>query len=453
MKPTALVIGGGPAGCTAALRLSATGVGVTLIERSDRLGGCGIRQPMLLFGAAPPTCALGILPGYARRINSLTDLPIEFLFPGSRRARLRHPWAPGPLHTLLALSLFRGLALGDRWRALNLIERTWEADPALPSDLDNRTADTWLAERGQSAQARRQVWDPLARVTLGDRLVEVSAATFVRMVSRHFLSTRNASRVRLLDRTTQDALIEEATEELHRSQAAIRLKTEAVHLHFEADRIASVELRGGDRLTADWYIAAVPHRTLCGLLPDRALAHYAYFEHLTKLADSPCVRVDLWFDRPMRTSRLVLLADQTYNWMVSSNDGSGEGKGAAVSLVMTGNAPGLECSDQTLLRSAQATLDDAIPSLRGTRIKDYEIARDPAAVLSLRPGTQSLRPIPQSPAPNLLVAGSWTDTSLPDTIESAIVSAVRCAEIITGKVLCSPTPGRKITSEARRTFR
>ncbi|MBI5777018.1 MAG: FAD-dependent oxidoreductase, partial [Nitrospirae bacterium] len=175
---TVLIIGGGPAGLTAAWRLAAQGYAVTLIERSERLGGrllCSGADanqfhaiPPVFMGHQAATLALLKELGTADPTVPSRGLRLEFLLPGGRLACLMQPWLPAPFHTIIGLLLFGGLPLTDRWQLLDVIERSWEGDPALPQNLDQRTAEEWLAERKQSERARADVWTPLARFLIGD---------------------------------------------------------------------------------------------------------------------------------------------------------------------------------------------------------------------------------------------------------------------------------------------
>lgn len=441
MRRTVLMIGGGPAGLAAALRLSALGYAVTLLERRSHLGGRLLAPhdggaeaiPPVILGCHQATLDLLETLGTADQIGPPPWRSPEFLLPGHRPARLRRPWAPAPLSTVLGLILFRGLPLRDRWRALTWLERTWEGDPGLPADLDSRTADEWLAEAGQSASARASVWNPLCRLLLGDELTVVSAAILVSTLARCFLAGRRRSGIVIPDRGLLDLLVNPARHRLDRAGTTIRLDTTASQIRIDAQRVSGVQLKTGEMLVAEWYVAAVPHWALTPLLPERALTHFAYFQHLTKLSDSPALTVHLWIERPHQASRLLLLSGGRYDWLVVRADARTGGRRMLVSLVATGRAGLLDQADQDLLESAHGELASACPALASAGACDYQIVREPRAFLSVRPGTAGLRPLPQSPFPNLLLAGDWTDTGLPATLESAILSGDRCAQAIMRK--------------------
>lgn len=431
MKRTVLVIGGGPAGLTAALRLNSAGFQVTLLEQSGKPGGRLETAPLVILGYQRATRSLLDCLGTSRLLGSFSRSHYDFRFANGACARLRRPWLPGPLHTLLGLALFKGLSYRDRWLALTLIERTWEKDPPLPSDLDARTADEWLTEHGQSELARRRVWSPLSRFLVGGELPRISAALLARMLTRCFLTSRHNSALAIPAHSLTALLAGPATEQLTRSGATVRLHSHVTQLEFSRDRILGVTLAGGEKLKADWYVLAVPRKTLCSLLPDRVLTHYAYFEQLSQLTESPAVVVHFWIKHAQSASRLVLLSERPFHWIVQGFQQESGQNGARVSCVATGTQDMLDRPDSDLVHTALADLKIGCPELSAATVHDQQIVRETQAFLSPRPGTATLRPLPHGPIANLLLAGAWTDTGLPSTLESAILSGDQCASVIT----------------------
>ena len=441
MPRTALIIGGGPAGLTAAWRLSTQGYAVTLIERSERLGGRLLASgadagrfdaiPPILMGYQTSTGALLKELGTADLTVPSQDLRLEFLLPGGRLACLMQPWLPAPFHTIISLLLFGGLPLTDRWRLLDVIERSWEGDPALPQNLDQRTAEEWLAERKQSERARADVWTPLARFLIGDDLATVSAAALVSIFTRCFLTARRHARLAVPTDTLHDLLLAPLAARLAQAGAAIKFNAAAVLLQIENNRVTGVRLRDGATLTADQYVMALPHQHLTAILPERVLTHYSYFQQLTQLSDSPALTVHLRIDTALQAPRVVLFARRTFHWLVSRP--GPRRSGTLISLVATGKPELLERTDQDLIALALDELAYAYPGSEAIKLLDSQIVREPRAFLTMSPGARVHRPLPQSPFQNLLIGGDWTDTGLPATLESAIVSGTRCADMIVEK--------------------
>lgn len=437
MPGTVLIVGGGPAGLAAALGLSAGGHGVTLIEQGAHLGGrlssggaAGLSDslPPVFMGHHKATLALLRELGKADAAALSGSLRLEFQFTGGRLACLMQPWLPAPFHAILGLMLFRGLPLADRWRLLDVMERTWEGDPDLPANLDQRTAEDWLTDRKQSERARGEIWTPLARFLVGDDLSAVSAAALIGALTSCFLTARSYGQLVVLADSMQTILVKPLAARLVEAGTTIRLGTAASMVQIERDRVTGVRLTDGSTLTADHYILALPHKQLTAILPERILTHYAYFQQLTRLSDSPAVTVHLLVDAALQAPRVVLLARRSFHWMASKP--AERPSGTLVSIVATGKPDLLERSDEDLTRLAFEELVYAYPGRDAITLLESRVVRAPRAFLTMSPGTKIHRPLPQSPFENLLVAGDWTDTGLPATLESAIVSGRRCAELL-----------------------
>lgn len=440
MRRTALIVGGGPAGLAAALRLSTQGYFVTLIEQRERLGGrLASDGPTGLFNAVPPvlmghqTATLVLLKelGTGARAAPSDGLRFEFQLPGGRLACLIQPWLPAPFHTIIGLLLFGGLPLTDRWRLLDVIERSWEGDPALPQNLDQRTAEEWLAERKQSERARADVWTPLARFLIGDDVATVSSAALVGALTRCFLTARRHARLMVPADTLHTLLLAPLAARLAQAGAAIRTNTSAVMIQVERDKVTGVRLQDGATLTADQYIMALPHKQLAAILPERVLTHYSYFQQFTQLSDSPVLTVNLRIGTALQTPRVVLFARRTFHWLTSRPEPYRSG--TTVSVVATGKPELFDRTDQELIVLALDELAHAYPGSEAVKLLDSQVIREPRAFLTMSPGTRVLRPLPQSPFGNLFIGGAWTDTGLPATLESAIVSGTRCADMIMAK--------------------
>ena len=387
--------------------------------------------PPVLMGHHIATLALLKELGTADFAARSSGLRIEFQLPGGHLACLMQPWLPAPFHTIAGLLLFGGLPFTDRWRLLDVIERSWEGDPALPHNLDQRTAEDWLAERKQSERARAEIWTPLARFLTGDDLATVSAAALVGALTRCFLTTRRHARLTVPADNLQTLLLAPLAARLARAGATIRLNHAAVLLQIENDRVTGVQLREGATLTADHYIVTLPHTQLTAILPERILTHYSYFQQLTQLSDSPALTVHLRIDKALQAPRVVLFARRTFHWLVSRP--GPRRSGTVISVVATGKPELLIRTDQELLSLALDKLAYAYPGPDAIKILDWRVVREPRAFLTMSPGARVHRPLPQSPFQNLFIGGDWTDTGLPATLESAIVSGTRCAEMILAK--------------------
>jgi uncharacterized protein with NAD-binding domain and iron-sulfur cluster len=307
------------------------------------------------------------------------------------------------------------------------MEQLWEGEERLPADLEQRTADEWLASIRQSARTRRVVWNPLARWLTGNDLSTMSADAFVTSMRPLFLSTRSDSRILVVQDSFQTCFVQPIIETLTQVGATIMRNTEATQLRYERDHISGVLLRDGSLLQADWYVAALPPQQLTPLLPERWLTRYAYFQQLAELLSVDSTILHLHAEQPCATPRLVLLNDTSFHSVLAT---AATPDRTGFSLITT--------DSQFAQSRPDSNLDIAIPDLLRSvgllmpesRITSTHRLTIPDAILLLKPGAKLHRPIQRSPIANLFVAGAWTDTGWPPNLESAIVSGNRCADAI-----------------------
>ena len=182
------------------------------------------------------------------------------------------------------------------------------------------------------------------------------------------------------------------------------------------------------RLTADWYIAALPYHRLTPLLPERLVTHYAYFQQLSRLSESSLVMVRLNLDQSVDRTQLVLLEGKTFHWVIRHSDEERH-DGATVLWAMAVDEPELLLkSNETLIQLAKKDMAAAFPSPQSPRLIEADVMRLPSALLTTKPGAQQCRPLSTSPFTNFLLAGAWTDTGWPANLESAILSGQHCAD-------------------------
>jgi uncharacterized protein with NAD-binding domain and iron-sulfur cluster len=322
---------------------------------------------------------------------------------------------------------FSGIPWKERWRLASWVEKLWEGDERLPADLEQRTADDWLASIKQPPRTRRVVWNPLARWLTGNDLSTMSADAFVTSLKPLFLKTRLDGRISVVQDSLQTCVVHPVTEILTQVGATILRNTEAIQLRYAHDRISGVLLQDGSTLQADWYVAALAPQQLTPLLPERWMTRYAYFQQLTELrsVDSTTLIVDV--EQPCPTPRLVLLNDTSFHSVLAT---AATPNRTRFSLITT--------DSQFAQVRPDSNQDTVIPDLLRSlgllkpesRIASTYRRTIPNAILSLRPGTKIHRPIQRSPITNLLVAGAWTDTGWPPNLESAIVSGNHCADAI-----------------------
>lgn len=430
VEQTVLILGAGLTGLAVAHLLSRQGYRATLLDHPDWQDGYGMNATdtaPLLFGRHQATWDL--LRSLERSTTSQQDrtVPLEFRLPDGRVAAYQSTHLPGALQWMTSLFSFHGLAWQDRWALFSHLEQIWEQAQSLPADLDNRLADEWLASIGQRQEARRSIWNPLIQWLTGNELGRLSASMFVRQLSTLFLGRTMDARLTYLHRCIEHRFLAPLKEIVQRQQAKIVTSSQAPDLRFGPDGVNGVRLHDGAMLQARWYVAALSHRTLLPLLPERLLTRYAYFAQISELETLPQTTVQFAWRSTMASPRLLLLADRPFQYLTVTPGGTDE---IRCRLSAIGSSTLMEMDDERLASLGRTELRLLAPECRQEDIHSVDIDRRSLAALSLKPGAALLRPIQQSPVGNLLIAGAWTDTGWPANVESAIVSAQRCADII-----------------------
>ncbi len=433
---SALILGAGLAGLATAYHLQRGGCRVTVLHHpswDEPAGGNPAESVSVLFGCYHETWRLlrelGTFP------SGKTAVPIEFELPHARRAAYRPRPLPGKLHWPASVLTFTGLSWHDRWNLFSQVEQLWEGAESLPADLESRVADEWLASLRQSPEARKTIWNPLARLVTGNALTVVSAAVFARTLSAIFLQHASDARAIVAHDVLCSRLLRPLESGLLQAGVRIRCDERPPQLRFTHDRLAEVQLSDHTTIQADWYVAAVPHRLLPALLPERLLTRYAYFAHIAELREVPRLAVELAVRTARPCPRLVLSSEGPFHQLTAVPSGSNE---AVVRVSATGDSPLAALKEEELTERARALVQRLLPEVERDLIRPLAAIQD--APLSLSPGAALLRPIQRSPIHNMVLAGAWTDTGWPPQIESALLSARRCAEAI--GVRSASTPSR-----------
>jgi squalene-associated FAD-dependent desaturase len=406
------VVGGGLAGCAAALELAKAGHDVLVLEARPTLGGAVQTLPYRDGDPSPPPdngqhIALGCFTEY---VAFLDEVGVS----GSlRRISLRLPVADEsgrwseitPL--AIALRRYRHLPFGER-TAIGALLRLRALDARAHDDA---SFGELLLGLGQTERAIDRFWDVFVRPALNLRCREVSAAMGIFTVQTALLAGRRAS----------DVLLPTAPlGEMHGGAVRAHLEGRGVEVETNA-RVDDL-----DRLDADAVVLAVPARESAQLLG----------EPEPPLEDSPIVSVHLLFDRPILRHPLAALLASDAHWVFDHGALTGHAppQGQYLTVVSSGVPELMELRGRELVDRIATQLTDR---LGAAELLWSRVSREPRATIALRPGTAALRPGASTSRPNVTRAGAWTDTGWPATMESAVRSgrvAARLLSEVTAKV-------------------
>jgi squalene-associated FAD-dependent desaturase len=441
--PPILIVGGGFAGLAAAVDLASAGARVTLLERRPFLGGRAYsftdrvtgetvdNGQHLLMGCYHETL------DFLRRIGASNKLKIQrtpcvdFLDARAGLARLRLPSAPAPLHLLAGLARLGTVSWRDRLGALRvgLALRRMKGTDARLADL---TVREWLDELGQSERIQRRFWNLIALATLNELPERAAADLFARVLDEAFLRARGDSaiiipRVGLSELYTVDArrFIEERGGEVH-------LSADVAQIEFKGSRAIGVTLRGGERLAGSAIISAVTHTALRRIIPQDAAERWEALRSLDQIGVSPIVSINLWYDEPVTDLEFVGLLDGRIEWVFNRSAIAGRKGRQHLALVISGARTLSEQPKERLIEIAREEIERFFPAARAQRPANALVVREQEATISQTVGTARRRPAQKTPYENFFLAGDWTATGLPATIEGAVWSGRECARALIG---------------------
>jgi squalene-associated FAD-dependent desaturase len=285
----------------------------------------------------------------------------------------------------------------------------------------------WLDRHGQGPVLQEWLWHPLAVAALNQPPRHASAAPFLRVLAEMFAPDPAYAAVVLPARPLHAMYAEPARRYVLERGGEVRTSAVA-RLIVENGRVAAVSVRD-ERFAAPSVLAAVPWyglRTLCGDSPPPQLA--ATLAVAAGMQPMPIVTVNLWYDRPVMEESFVGLPGRTMQWVFDKRAAFGE-SASHLSLVSSGAQDIVARSNDELARLAASEVEAGLPAARGVWPVRATVIREKHATFSLAPG-QPPRPGIRTPLPNLFLAGDWTDTGLPATIEGAVISGHRAAEAI-----------------------
>jgi squalene-associated FAD-dependent desaturase len=427
-----VVVGGGLAGIAAALDLADAGAEVTLLEVRTRLGGAAYSferdgleidngQHVFLRCCTEYRALIRRL-GVEDQTFLQERLSIPVLAPGGRRGTLSRSGLPTPLHLAGALATYPFLSAMERLRAAG----TARALSKLDLDdlaLDSQSFGSWLAERGESQAAVDGLWNLIALPTLNLPAERASLAMAAKVFQTGLLDANDAGDVGYSRVPLSKLHAEPAERALREAGVDVRVKArvQAVRPGVEVESDAGV-------LQADAVVVAVPHDRAAGLLPRGSVD-----EPIEQLGTSPIVNAHVIYDRRVTDLPLAAGLHTPVQWLFDRTVESGLAGGRqhlAISLSGADREKGM--SNEELRDELVPALEELIPTARAARVEEFFVVREHAATFRAEPGSGRLRPGPRTRVPGLFLAGAWTLTGWPATMEGAVRSGHAAArEVLT----------------------
>jgi squalene-associated FAD-dependent desaturase len=344
-----------------------------------------------------------------------------------KRARLRRAKLPAPLHLLPALARYSNLSLAERPAVARAALAFRGIDPADPEADTVRLGD-WLGQHGQSEHARRVLWDLFTISTLNVPGDDGSLALAAKVVQTGLLGDSGAADIGVPALSLGELHGTAAERKLSSLGATVHVNTKVEAIDVLGPAKYQVRLaRSGEVLAADAVVLAVPHEAAARLIPDGALPPETV-AGWSGLGAAPIVNVHVIYDRKVMDRPFAAAVDSPVQWVFDRTRISGmhargdEGQYLAISLSAAD-----EYADQSVAELRERfvpALAEVLPAAADAEVTEFFVTREKRATFRQVPGSGRLRPKSATALPGLVLAGSWTDTGWPDTMESAVRSGL-----------------------------
>jgi squalene-associated FAD-dependent desaturase len=410
----ASVIGGGLAGLAAAVELADAGADVTLYEARARLGGATFsfeRNGLWLDNGQHVAlrCCTAYL-AFLRRIGSDRLLPLQsrlhvpVLREGRAPASISRLPLPAPLHLGASLLRYAPLTAGERLQAIRAALALKRLDPD-DHTLDDANFGDWLRDHGQSANAISSLWNLIALPTLNLPAGEASLASAVKVFRTGMLDRADAADIGIPAAPFQRLHADPA-------QAAIEARGGRVLL---SSTVRSEDL--DDLLTEGAVVLAVPPQAAAEFLP----------VPVDELGASPIVNVHVHYDRRVLDLPLAAALESPVQFVFDRTAVAGAQRGQLLAVSLSHAVDEIGMSVAALRERYLPALERLLPAARDAVVLDVAVTHEPRATFRAAPGTRRFRPGPQTGRDRLYLAGAWTDTGWPATMEGAVRSGIAAA--------------------------
>ena len=437
MRPSTVAIaGGGLGGRAAGCALAEAGFRVTLFERRPFLGGraSSYQHPgtgevvdncqHVLLGCCTNLVDLYRRTGVEKKIRWYENL--TFVEPGGRASVIGPSSLPAPLHTAPAFLGAACLNLGDK---LAISRAMMALVPSAPPDRGESFLD-WLKRHGQTARAIDRFWKTILVSALNEDLDQISVPYAAQVVRESFLKSAAAGRMGI-PTVPLTELYGAAGDYIGARGGEIRLRA-GVEAFAAQDAEVAVCVNGQEQ-RFDYLVVGVSFDVLARMLPQtpEAASLAAKLEHFNT---SPITGIHLWFDREISNLDHAVLLDRTIQWMFHKSrliEAREKGSGSYVELVVSCSRSLVEKSKAEIVEMAVKEVQEFFPEARGAKLLKSTVIKEVHATYSAKPGVDQYRPAAETAWPRILLAGDYTATGWPATMEGAVRSGYLAAEAVT----------------------
>ncbi len=439
------VIGAGVAGLAAASALAEAGYQVHLLERRPYVGGRASSYEHPGTGEVIDNCQHILLGCCTNLIHLYQQLGvgtkirwskrITFVEPGGRRSVLRPSRLPAPLHSSLSFLSARAFSLRDK---LSIARGMFAFLHGSPPDTGESFAH-WLQRRRQTSTAIERFWKPVMLSALNDDMERISVPYAGKVIQESFLSSAEAGFMGVPTLPLSE-LYGAAIGYIRDRGGCVSLRAGVEQLAWDATQSHWRIMTSAGEFTSDAVVVALPFEGMAKLLPalpaiperDMLAEQLAKFEH------SPITGIHLWFDREITDLEHAALLDSPIHWLYNTsriqdehrNEDCDGRHGSHIELVVSASKTLIRIERQPIVDMALGELARFFPAVREATLLKAAVTKEVRATYSVRPGLDAMRPAAVTSWPGLFLAGDWTATGWPATMEGAVRSGYLAAEAV-----------------------
>ncbi len=441
MQERVVIVGGGLAGLAAAVGLAARGCRVTVVEARPRWGGRASSFVDQTTGETIDNCqhvALGCCTNFLHfcrlmQIDSLLqrESQLWFIGPDGRSSDFAaSSWLPAPLHLFPAFLRLKYLSTYEKWRLAWGLRALARVDPA---KCGTEPFSAWLKRHQQPPTLIERFWHVVLVSALSETLDRIDISHARKVFVDAFLRSHSGWEVWIPRGALHDLYGDQLSKSLVSMGVDLRLRAGVQQLTVADGRVRGVTLRDGQPIEADHVVLAVPHHLAVPLLPAN-LKDDAGLRRIEQLEDAPISSVHLWFDRVVLPVPHATLVSRVSQWVfarpASAADAKATSGGQYLQVVISASREVDGRPQAEVIQQVVEELAAIWPAVGEATLRHSRIVTEHRAALSVMPGVEALRPPQQTAIPNLQLAGDWTRTGWPSTMEGAVRSGFLAAENI-----------------------
>jgi zeta-carotene desaturase len=442
-----IVIGGGLAGLAAGVALADAGLRVRLFEQRPYLGGRATSY-VLPNGEHVDNCqhvTLGCctnLEDFYRRVGSAGKIRFSdrlfFLDPQGRTGVMEAGMLPAPAHMTGSFLSFAPLALTDKFSIARALAAILFAG-GKPKDAyggEPLTMLAWLQLHKQTPAAIERFWRVVLVSALDEELDRTDARFGIDVFWKAFLANRTGYRMGVPSVPLAE-LYDGCRASILKKGGEVILRSPVRGLRFENGALRAAIFDDAREESAEAFVLALPHDRIIDLLPAEIRAANPSLAQIEKIKVSPITGVHLWFDREVTKEPFITLLDTQTQWIFNktalygtSGSGSENSKGQYLQLVISASYALLKKSREEIIELCLKELRQALPAAREAQLVKATVIKEASATFSPEPGVDNWRPVQETKTPGMFLAGDWTATGWPATMEGAVRSGYLAAEAV-----------------------